>query len=122
MPFHAQRQRLDPLQQQETIERRNRGPEIPNQFCPQPQRIAELAELLPEHQAVVARVRLVELRPAGRLGLEVEAAAVDDDAADSVAVPGKELRGRMHHQIRAMIKRPEEIRRGNGTTSGTPAS
>ena len=41
-----------------------------------------------------------------------ELAAVDDDAADGVAVAAHELGERMHHDIGAMIERPRDVGRG----------
>ena len=65
-------------------------------------------------QAVIGGVRLVEHRKAARVLLPREAAAIDDGAAERGAVPAHELGERMHHDIGAVVDRPQQDRRGNG--------
>ena len=59
---------------------------------------------------MVALAGLEQLRE--RAVVPGEFAAVDDDAADGRAVPADELGGRMHHDIRAVLDGPAQIRRG----------
>ena len=67
VPLHAQRQRLEALQEQERVERRHRRADVAQQLQPGlqdvlrgPQRLGQLRE----HEAVVARVGLGETREA----------------------------------------------------------
>ena len=71
------------------------------------------AEVPGEDQAVVARVRGVEVREAlGVLGV-VEGAAVDDHAADGGAVPAEVLGRRVHDDVGAQLDRADQVRRGD---------
>mgnify|MGYP003693655007 CR=1 FL=1 len=65
-------------------------------------------------QVVVRRVRLAEHREASRVLLPGKPAAVDDRAAERRAVPAHELRQRMHHDVGAVVDRPQQNRRGDG--------
>ena len=67
--LHAQAQRLEPLEEQERVERRDRGADVALVLQPGledvlrgPQRLGQLRE----HEAVVARVGLGEVRRSGR--------------------------------------------------------
>ena len=71
------------------------------------------AELLGEDDAVIAGVGLGHGRELAR-GRPVEAAAVDEDAADGDAVAAEELGGRMHDDVGAVLERPAQIGRGEG--------
>ena len=46
--------------------------------------------------------------------LPIEGAAIHHQTADHDAVAAQELRGRVHHEVRAELKRPAEPRRGEG--------
>ena len=77
MALHAQRQRLDALQEMEGVGRRHAGAEIAQAFGARPHDEGRRAELLGEVDAVIAGIGLGQRREfAG--GLPVEAAAVDE--------------------------------------------
>jgi hypothetical protein len=69
--------------------------------------------LLGEHHAVEAFVGRGQRREALR-GVPVEAAAVHQHAADHDAMAGEELGRRMDHEMRALVERAREHRRGHG--------
>ena len=94
VPLHAQAQRLQALEEQERVERRDRGADVAlvlqaalRMYSRGPQLVGQLRE----HEAVVARVGLGEAGEAAARRV-VERAAVDDDAADRRAVTADELR------------------------------
>src|SRR3546814_15178163 len=64
------------------------------------------------HRAVVAGIRLVQQGEALGVLLPVERAAVDDNAADRVAVAADVLGGRVHDDVSAMDVRTADTRRG----------
>ena len=105
----AQRQRLRALQQQEGIERRERSALIAQDQRADVRRKSCRADILGKADAVVARVRLDELRELAR-GNPVELAA-DDDAAERRAVAADELRSRVDDDVRAILERAQLIRR-----------
>ena len=106
----AQRQRLRALQQQEGIERRERSALIAQDQRADVRRKSCRADIFGKADAVVARVRLDELRELAR-GNPVELAAVDDDAAERRAVAADELRSRVDDDVRAILERAQLIRR-----------
>ena len=110
MALDAQRQRLDALQQQERIERRNRRARVAQQQRTQIDDKRRRANVFREAQAVVADVLRDEPRELARRR-PVEFAAVDDDAAERRAVAADELRRRMHDDVRAVVERAQLVRR-----------
>src|SRR3546814_8797915 len=90
---HAQRQCLEALYEVEGVEGAERHAEVALQGAAGLHDVGDGAHLLHRlgpHRAVVARVRLVQHREAPGMLLPIEAAAVDDDAADRVAVARSE--------------------------------
>ncbi len=112
VPLYPQRQRLQPLQQQEGVDRRQRRAEIAQQLRPGPHDVGGLREGLEEHQPVVGRIRAGE--PWVTPVAPVEPAAVDDDPADGRAVPADELRRRVHDHVGAVLERAGQVRGGQG--------
>ena len=110
MPFHAQRQGFDSLQEQESVHGRDRSADIAQQLHPCLEDVRTCAEGRPVGQPVVARIGLGEHRMPPR-GAEVERAAVDDEPADGGAVTADELGGRMHHDVRTVGQRLAQVRR-----------
>src|SRR6185312_4245157 len=76
-------------------------------------REGEIAEGLVQLDAGIFRARLGQHRVAAARG-PVEGAAIDDYAADGIAVTAEKFRRRMHDDVGAMPKRPAEIGRGEG--------
>ncbi len=109
--LHAQGQRLDPGEDEEGVERRDGRPEIAQAEHATGDGEGEIAEGLGERDAVIARRggRQRRIPPA----LEpIEGAAIDDRAADRVAVAAEELSQRMHDDVGAMLDGADEIGRG----------
>ena len=69
------------------------------------------AEMIGIDEAVIGRVRRAEHREALRVLLPGKLAAVDDDAAHGRAVAAHELGQRMHHDVGAVLDRPQQDRR-----------
>src|SRR5262245_20290810 len=105
MPGHAERQRLDALQDVEGICRAHAGAEIAQALGARPHDEGLRSELLGKIDAVIARVRLGERRELASL-LPVEAAPIDDDASNRQAMPAEPLRGGMQDEVGAMLDRP----------------
>ena len=115
MPFHAQRQRFQPLQRQEGVHRRGRRAEVAQQGGPGLDDVGDGPERLDRlgpHGAVIARVRFVEVWLALRECLPVEIAAVDQHAADGGAVPAYIFGRGIHDDGRPVVEGPAKQRRG----------
>ena len=108
----AQRQRLEALEEQERVERAERGADVAEPLDAQLEDEREVAEGLAVDDAVVRRIRVGELREAARRR-PVEVAAVDDDAADRRAVAADPLRRRVDDDVGAVLDRLRE-QRGEG--------
>ena len=97
--LHAQVQRLEALQKQEGVERREGGAGIAQALDAGLEDEGERAEGFGVGEAVVGGVGLDELGEAAG-GLPVELAGVDDDAADGGAVAADELGGGVRRRCR----------------------
>src|SRR5271157_6523978 len=85
--FDAESKRLHPLQQQKTVERRQRRPSIPLTDCPAARDVCGVAEVVDIDYAMICNLRLVQhIEPLGILA-PGELAAVHDHATKSGAVP-----------------------------------
>ena len=111
MPLDAQAQRLQALGDQEGVERGGRRAEITQQLDAGFQRERGGAQI-GEHHTVIARVGGGETRelPGG----PVEGAAVDDHPGDRGAVAAEVFGGRVHHDIRTLGERLDQVRRRDG--------
>ena len=81
----AQRQRLQPLEEEEGVLRRDRGTDIAQQLDPRPQHIGDGAQRfrgLGPDGAVIGIIGPGQQRKAVGMGLPVEIAAIDNGAAD----------------------------------------
>ena len=110
MALHAQRQRLDAGEDQERVERRERRAHVAQAEHAAGDGEGEIAERLVQHDAVVFRARLGQHRIA-LLARPVERAAIDDHAADRVAVAAEKLRQRVHDDVGAVVDRLAEVGR-----------
>src|SRR3546814_1245138 len=111
MLANAQRQRLQPLQEQEGVEGAERVAEVALQRDARLEDVGDRPERLHRlgpHRAVVARIGLVQHREALGVLLPVVGAAVDDEAADRVAVAADVLGRRIDDAVRAVVERSEE--------------
>ena len=111
MLLHAQRQRLDAGEDQERVERRDRRADIAQRQHPAGDGEGKVAERLVQHDAMIFRPRLAQHRIAP-LARPVERAAVDDHAADRIAVAAEKFGQRVHDDIGAMFERLAQIRCG----------
>ena len=111
MARHAQGQRLQPVDDEERVHRRDGRPQIAQRQHARRNRKGEIAEGLRHHHAVIGRVRLGQRRIAAALD-PIEGAAIDENAAKRVALPAHEFRQRVQHDVRAMLLRPEQVGRG----------
>ena len=109
MALHAQRQRLDAGEDQERVERRKRRADVAQAEHAAGDREREIAEGLVQHDAVVFRARVGEHRIAA-LTRPVERAAVDDHAADRIAVAAEEFGERVDDDVRAVLERLAQVR------------
>jgi hypothetical protein len=112
--LHPQRQRLDALQEQERVERRERRSGVAQQHRARPPDVSGRAERVAPDDAVVGRVGLRQ--PGEAIGVRdpVEAAGVDDRAADRSAVAADELRQRVHGDVGALLEDARADRRRHG--------
>ncbi len=111
LPCHAQRERLDPLRDEERRERRRCRPEPRRHDLarvgdagapPEALDVAGTAESSPLHE-----VREQRARPSG-----VERPGVDHDPAEHRALPGEELARRVHDDVRPVLDRAQQVRGG----------
>ena len=109
----AQGQRFKTLQQQEAVERGNARAGIAKQHAADIGGIRGVAVYAGEGHAVIAGVRLADLREAAA-GRPVELTGIDNHAAEGRAVTADKLRGGMDDDIRAVLDGADEIRRAEG--------
>src|SRR3972149_5759687 len=110
VPGDAQRQRLEALEEQEGVERAERGADVAQALNAQLENEGEVAEGARVADAVVARVRVDEVGPEALARRPVEGPAVHDDAADGRTVATDPLRGRVDDDIRTVLDRLGEQR------------
>ena len=89
MALHAHAERVDPLQEEKGIERRDARSQIAKTFDAGPDDESDRSEYVAEDHAVVGRRGLIEQREVA--GLPVELSAIDNDAADAVPWPPMNL-------------------------------
>jgi len=109
---HPERQGLDAGEQQEGVERRQRRAEIRR-----PRTRAAMAKAkLPKVSARTTPEYSAAERSAAGSGIAspFERAAVDDEAADRIAVAAEKLRGRMDDDVGTMFEGPDQIGRRQG--------
>ena len=113
VPLDAQGECLQPLQEEECVERSDRRARVAQEEGTDVGDEGDGAECLDEVHAVIAFVRLREVREASRC-LPVECTALDDDAAEAGAVPADEFRRGVHDDVRAVLDGAQEVRRREG--------
>ncbi len=109
MPLHAEGQRLNALQEQEGVERRDACARVAQERCADLHHVSRGADRVRKHDAVIGSVGFAQTREFVVL-LPIKGSSVDDHAADDGAMTAKELRRRMDDDIRAVLDRTEEIR------------
>ncbi len=113
MALDAQRQRLDAGENQEGVEGRERRPEIAQAEHAGGDGEGEIAEGLAQHDALIFGARLRQERIAA-LAHPVEGAAIDDHAADGIAMAAKILGRRMDDDVGAVLDRAHADRASPG--------
>ena len=111
----TQRQRLESLQEQERVERRQCGADVAEEQHAQTYGEGDVgavhvAECFGETEAVIGRLGIVEERPEARGGSPVEATAINDHTTDRRAVSADPLGRAVQHDIGAMVDRPRDDR------------
>lgn len=107
----AEGKRLDTLQQEEGVERRNSGTLVAEEDGAHVDHVSGCARR--GERNTVARVHFGELRELAGCS-PVELAAIHDDTAESRAVATDELGSGMHHNVGTVFKRTNQIRRTEG--------
>ena len=110
---HAHRQRLDALQDQEGVERREGRAHVPERHHARPADVGGRSQRLGEDHAVIGHVRRVQPRELVGVPGPGEVAGVDEQAADTVAVPAEILGERVHDDVGAVVERPAQVGRGD---------
>ncbi len=106
--LHAQVERLQSLEEQERVERREGGAEVAEQLNACLDDVRHRPKRLRVLQPVV---RGVGLREGGEVAVRpVEPAAVHNHAADACAVTADELRCAMHHDVRSVLQGTHQVR------------
>ncbi len=112
---HAQRQRLQALDELEGIEGRHRGTDVPQQHDPGAQQKGDGAQRLCRLQpdrTVIGGIGFAQQREARGMVLPREIAAVDDGATDRSAVAADVFGGRVNDDGRPMFEGPGRERSG----------
>ena len=110
VPLDPQRQGLDALEDVEGVLRAHAGAEVAQALGARPHVERRRAEAVEIDQTVIAGVGLGHGREFARAP-PVEAAAVDQDAADREAVAAQPLGRRVQHQVGTVLERPAQVGR-----------
>ena len=113
MALHTERQRLGALQEQERVERGDCAALIAEQDRADVGHESRRSCDVREGCAVVAWVRIRDVRELAAL-LPVVAAAVHNDAAERGAVAADELRRGVNHNVSAVLERANQVGRAEG--------
>ena len=111
MAIQAERKRFDTLQQQEGVERGNRGTLVAEENGADVDGVSRRARR--RERNAVACVLLGELRELAGCN-PVELAAIHNDAAESRAVTADKLGRGMHHDVGPVFDRANQVRRTEG--------
>ena len=111
---HAQRQGLDPLQDQEGVHGRERRALVAQRHHACAADVRRWAERLGINHAVVADIGLIQAREALTVLRPRELAAIDDRAAHAIAVAAQVLGERMHDDVGAVLDRAQQVGAGHG--------
>src|SRR3974390_968090 len=115
MLAHPERERFEPLDELEGVERTHSRAEVAEQDYPRAYDVGDRAERLPglgPNRAVIARVGAVQRGEALFVSGPVEVAAIDNDAADRSPMTADIFGGRVHHDRRTVIEWPADQRCG----------
>ena len=111
--LHAQRERLQPLNEQEGVERRQARALVPHERRAKLDDVGQIPHRVGENHAMVGGVGL---RQAGEFaaGRPVELSTVHNHTAHGCAVSANELRRRVDYDIRAVLNGPQKVGCGKG--------
>ena len=112
--IHAQRQGLQPLQNQESIHGADGSPHITQGHGARPANVGGGAQRLGIDHAVVADFRGVQAFETLFVLCPGEFATVHNDTAQAGAVAANVFGQRVHHNVCAMLKRAAQIGAGHG--------
>src|SRR5215472_4739558 len=110
MSLHAQRQRLQPLQEKPAIERGYSGTQVAHELHACLDDVSQWAEGLDKAQAVVRRIGLDQ--PGETTIRPVELAAIHDYASDGSAVATDEFSSRVDDDIASVLEGLYQVRCG----------
>ena len=113
MTFHAKRQRLQSLQQNESIERTDCGTGITQQYGTDTDGIGSRTGSVDETYSMITRVRFRQLGKLPR-GHPVELAAIYNNTTQGRTMPSDELRCRMDYNICPMLYGTNQVRSTEG--------
>ena len=111
---HAQRKRLETLNNEEGIEGRQRSPDVAEQSNPGLDRVGDGTERFDRFRpdrSVITGIWRIQRRLPFRMSRPVEIPAVDDETADRVSVSAEIFRRRVNDDCCAVLKRFCENRR-----------
>src|SRR5271165_3273428 len=111
--FNTKRKRLDALQQQETIERRQGGAGVSLAHGPAAGNISGIAVVVDVDYAVVGNFWPVQHVEALGILAPWKLSTVDNHSAQGCAVSSHEFRHGMHNHIGAIFDRPQQDWRGD---------
>ena len=111
---HAQRQRFHALQDQEGAHRAQRRAHVAQRHHARAADVGGCSQCLGIDHAVVAHVRLVQTLETRLVLGPGELAAVDDHAANAVAVATQVFGQRMYDDVGTMLEGAAQIRAGHG--------
>ena len=107
MTFHAQGERLQPLQKQERMKRRQRSSHIPKKNRPDLRHKRCRTGRFDKTDPMVAGIRLRQRRKFSG-GFPVEGSALHNHSSDRRTVTADEFCRRMYHDIRPMLQRADQ--------------
>ena len=111
---HAQRQGFNALQDEESIERRNRSTCVAQRHDTCTANESGWPQGFGVDHAVITDIRFVQTFEACFVLGPWEFARIDDGATNAVAVPSQVLGERLHHDVRSMLDGTPEVRTGHG--------
>src|SRR5580700_1244708 len=103
--FYAQRQGLNPLQEQKSVKRRKRGSSIPLTDSPAARDKRRLSKMIDIDHAVICDLGPIEHIKLFRIPSPRELPTIYNHSANTGAASSDELRHGMHHYVGAILDR-----------------
>src|SRR5208283_5573365 len=108
MAFYAEREGLNSLQKQESVERRQRGTSVSLTDRSASRDKCSIPEMVDINDTVIRDFRPIEHVKLFRILAPGKFTAVHNHPADARATPANELRHRMHDDIGAVLDGPQQ--------------